>query len=1045
MAQVTVYTGTSRSGRSDRIDGMLASEPESTRLIVPTQRGARQRMQDIVRRADCDGILGRSVVTFEEFASSLLKGTPDDLPLVSRTTQTLLLKRAVEKAYADGLLEFLGEAGQSPGFLNHIQHVIAQLKQGAVKPADFRERIARRDRPSAFDGVVAEIYSNYQNALVEAHTFDLQGMYWLADLACQYTKPMALEGISTLLIDGFDDFTPSEFTLIQSVKAHVEHLVFGLNYDTAPDRGDAYALLRETHGKVRGAFECTEVNCEDDRPEPESTCEQIVTSLFWRDASLLRGIRSDLKSDLTLMPCHTVTHEVESAARWIKRRIVEEGVNPSDILVVLKNADVYARILGEVFDEAGIPLRPVQSATLAESSYVDMLLKVYETSADWERDAVLGVLTSGEFQSLADSPEEHVAAYRHAAYRAGIVEGRLQWRKKALGLSERLLARQGRTADGWLNHVPHLQEACASLILDIARLETLSRGIPSSATFSEHTMAFGLLHGAFTLERVLERTGAAGRESAFHAWHELQAVLHSLGDESQISGQHISRSEYVRELRDLFSMVSLPEHSGAGGVLCLRLEDARHIRARYVYGLGMNEGIVPSAPPVSAIYSEADYGDLRKAGLDLDMTRTHGLKERLLFLRLFSVATEHLTIGWHESTQQGQVIYPSPFVQDIRDLGEGYGLPLRVESEPLTWPMNAREALCAGVEAKAPLLPELEGEFGQVSERVSVERGRYAISAFNEFDGVLNEPRIIEEVAGYYDTRHRFSANQIETYIDCPFRFMMNKILEIPSLDRPERGLDVMTIGTIYHHVLEKFYRKYLGTALEVVNLDEAFDVVEELTDDEFKIEVVGFAEAYPGVARVERNRIVETLRRHVRVHHENGSEGWLAEHFEVSFGESLTEYSDSMSVSEPFSLEVGGETFQFTGRLDRVDVNADRSEARLVDYKSSVGSISKGDIKEGRNIQLTLYAMVLESLLLEDGKCAETQYLKVGSLEKKGTVDKDKSDTWTNARVALEKSIRGIQAGVFYPKAHEKACKYCPENKVCRFEEGRIAGKTAP
>jgi RecB family exonuclease len=189
----------------------------------------------------------------------------------------------------------------------------------------------------------------------------------------------------------------------------------------------------------------------------------------------------------------------------------------------------------------------------------------------------------------------------------------------------------------------------------------------------------------------------------------------------------------------------------------------------------------------------------------------------------------------------------------------------------------------------------------------------------------------------------------------------------------------------------------------------------------------------------------VETLRRHVRVHHENGSDGWLAEHFEVSFGESLTEYSDSMSVSEPFSLEVGGETFQFTGRIDRIDVNADRSEARLVDYKSSVGSISKGDIKEGRNIQLTLYAMVLESLLLEDGKCAETQYLKVGSLEKKGTVDKDKSDTWTNARVALEKSIRGIQAGVFYPKAHEKACKYCPENKVCRFEEGRIAGKTAP
>jgi ATP-dependent helicase/DNAse subunit B len=417
---------------------MLAEEPESTRLIVPTQRGVGHRMRGMARGTG-GGFLGRPVVTFEEFASGLLRGTADDLPLVSRTMQTLLLKGAVQKADADGVLEFLGEAARSPGFLNHVQHMIAQLKQGAVKPADFRERVARRDRPSAFDAVVAEIYTNYQNALVEAHTFDLQGMYWLADLACQYTEPAGLAGISTLLIDGFDDFTPSEFTLIASVARHVERLVFGLNYDIAPDRRDAYALLRETHGKVRGAFDCTEVNCEDGGCESESTCEQIVGNLFWRDATALRRIRGNLRADLTLVACHTVTHEVESVGRAIKRRIVEEGVSPGDVLIVLKNADAYARVLGEVFDEAGIPLEPVESATLLEVGFVRMLLKVYESAGDWEREAVLGVLTSGEFQSLCDSPVEHVAAYRHVAYRAGIVGGRSQWRDRLLGLSERLL------------------------------------------------------------------------------------------------------------------------------------------------------------------------------------------------------------------------------------------------------------------------------------------------------------------------------------------------------------------------------------------------------------------------------------------------------------------------------------------------------------------------------------------------------------------------------------------------------------------------------
>jgi ATP-dependent helicase/DNAse subunit B len=479
-------------------------------------------------------------------------------------------------------------------------------------------------------------------------------------------------------------------------------------------------------------------------------------------------------------------------------------------------------------------------------------------------------------------------------------------------------------------------------------------------------------------------------------------------------------------------------------VLCLRLEDARHIEARYVYCLGVNEGVVPSAPPVSAIYSEADYGDLRKAGLDLDMTRTHGLKERLLFLRLFSVATEHLTLSWHESTQQGKAIYRSPFVQDICDLGDDYGLPLRFESETGLWPMNVREAVSAGMAGKAVLLPELTEAVGKARDRAGLERSRYAISTFNEFDGVLNEPGIVEEIAGYYDIRHRFSANQIETYIDCPFRFMMNNVLEIPSLDTPNRGLDAKDIGTIYHNVLEQFYKKYRGVSLENVNLDEVLGAVEELTDVEFTREVGEFAKAYPGIAGVERSRIGETLLRHVRLDRESGSEGLLPKHFEVKFGEFLTEHSDSLSMAETFSLDLGGEEYQFTGRIDRVDLNADGTEAMIVDYKSSLSNIAKKDITEGRNIQLTLYAMALE-LLLPEADCVETRYLKIGTVEKYGTVDKTKSEAWANARVTLESSIRDIQAGVFHPKADEKVCRYCPSNKVCRFEEGRIAGKTAP
>ena len=74
---------------------------------------------------------------------------------------------------------------------------------------------------------------------------------------------------------------------------------------------------------------------------------------------------------------------------------------------------------------------------------------------------------------------------------------------------------------------------------------------------------------------------------------------------------------------------------------------------------------------------------------------------------------------------------------------------------------------------------------------------------------------------------------------------------------------------------------------------------------------------------------------------------------------------------------------------------------------------------------------------------CSETIYLKVGHDDCKGNPKKAQGNPREAAQDAIRETIQAIQAGVFHPKAHKESCKYCPSNKVCRFEEGRIAGKS--
>jgi ATP-dependent helicase/DNAse subunit B len=306
---VRILTGPHRSQRAEAIDGLLRDALDRALLIVPTRRYARARTVAIIERFDLSGVLGQPVLSFEDFVASIVAGTPYEQRRIDPTEQRICLERAIAHVADSNGLETLATSAATEGFLRHIQRVIGQLKQGAIEPREFEARVASRRSARPIDRAVSRIYSAYQTILQDRGAYDLQGLYWMANLCCAESAPPALANGSTLLVDDFDDFTPSEFRVLVSLRRHAA-LTFGLRLELQPGRADLYALPLKTLRRLRDAFDATPESF--DAGLPESQTEYLTAHIFWRDKpSEFAGARENLR----LIACHDQRHELETGAR----------------------------------------------------------------------------------------------------------------------------------------------------------------------------------------------------------------------------------------------------------------------------------------------------------------------------------------------------------------------------------------------------------------------------------------------------------------------------------------------------------------------------------------------------------------------------------------------------------------------------------------------------------------------------------------------------------------------------------------------------------
>jgi ATP-dependent helicase/DNAse subunit B len=997
-----------------RIRQLLADTPLAPVLVILPNAvqagGFRQRL------AAAGGVMGVEVYTFHSLYAELLTRTGQPLPLLTDPVRVRLLRLLMDDLCRQGEIRHYAKLHNKPGFIAALRNTIEELKRARILPEDF-SRAAQGLEPRL--GEIARVYSAYQDWL-QAHGWaDNEGRGWLAAIALE-SNPTLGADTRLLAVSGFDEFNPTQLAVLSLLANRAQEMLITLT-------GDVHNPTRAAHHRFHRAQQAI-VSSLSLQPEAMDAASMLLGEIAKVEASLFqpviasaapaqsaaRGKQSPENgglpwakcrpcNDIEFIEAQTRPAEARAALRWVKARLVRDGLAAGDVAVLARDLALYRPYLEEIAEEFGIPLRVVGGLPLAENPAVAALLSLLSLPArDWPRREVLEAWTSPYFDFPGREAASLLDAISHAAK---VVKGQAQW-QEAFELAK---ARQ--------EIVDPESESKVSR-LSAQSLETLQSEFqefidqltpPRSASTREFVSFVENLIGENAPLPEEDGTGmrvvacaranpsTAGRDVA--ALQTFKDVLRGLALAESAIGEETSK--YADFFTDLRRAVDATTYSlpAQGGVLAASALDARGLSFQAAVLMGLSEGEFPKPEREDILLRERDRDSLRARGLPLE-TRLHG-DEATLFYQAVTRARQKLLLTRPYLAEDGQVWEASPFWDEVRRLN-GSRPVVRVRAEA---------GLAEAAEAASQVeWRETVRDFDiHLKNGVEALEARLAPKAAGRYEGEV--PGLEQRFGADYG----WSASKLESYGTCPFEFFVAYALELEPRQEPEEGFDVRALGSMLHKILEDFYSG--------MELEQAAQAVFATAPQDYGFRPTPWWELQKAELL---KRLEETVAALAEV-----SQGYKPLALEAMFG-----------MGQPsLVLQTEAGEVRLHGYIDRIDA-AEDGTLRVMDYKSGGATISAAHLREGRRLQLPVYALAAQKALglgqVTSGFYWHIQKAEASSLKLEKFEDGVNS-AFTLAIAHVGRHVAGIRAGRFGPKPPAEGCPgYCPAANFCwRFKRG--------
>lgn len=996
------------------------------------------------RLAEEGGALGVQPGTFYTFYAEILARAGRPIPRLFDPVQHRLLRTIVDRLCAEGRLHHYAPLRDKPGFVRLLRALVRELKRARIHRDDLAAAVAGGEERLT---ELAAIYAGYQDWLVQSGWMDAEGQGWLAALALE-NDPGLGRDLRLLIVDGFDQFNPTQLEVLRLLAGRAAETIVTLTGDTFRTR-----VAHRRFTRAQAAI-TTALNVE---PEPLAPPHPASCSpLAHLEASLFEPSPQKRPADgaVTFIEAQNRSQEVRAALRWIKARLVRDGMAAHEVAVIARDLAPYRPFLQETAAEFGLPLRLAEGADLLTNPAVAALLSLLSLPVlDWPRRQVVDAWRNPYFDwsSLgADSIGPGDADRLDTAARAGLtIQGLAQWNEALDRLALMKPATEAIVEDEDLAppEVPAGAEAAAlrrkfrafvgrvtpppeATVRDYAAfVEDLVGDDPKLATHfqsAENAVGEGSLG---VVARAWESSPTAQRDVA--ALRAFKDVLRGLVLAESVLGRGalIPYARFYAELRGAVEGTSypVPSEPGVPTVLAAPVLRARGLSFRAVALLGLSEGEFPQAEQEDTLLRESDRLALREQGLSIE-PQLQG-DEVTFFYEAVTRARQKLLLCRPYLADDGQQWEPSPYWEQVRRLIDAPVEHIRPEDPlPLSEAASPQELISAAAFAggQSPLAAWLEQEDNELRRAwrsaqigASVLRARLADEPSGPHEGDLTA--LADPLSTRYGPRHTWSASRLEAYATCPMLFWVGSGLELEPRTPPEEGYDVRILGTMYHRILEELYRR----ASDPTNADELLALLPAIAQEVFDAAPTEYGFRPTPLWDYQRRELEQILADTVTALVE-ASPGYAPAALEQVFG---------LEGQPALVIHSDGGQLRLRGFIDRLDRGPD-GRLRVIDYKAGSTPISARDLAEGRRVQLALYALAARDAL-GMGEVADGFYWHIG-LARASSLKLEKFEGGVEAalQVAVGHAIAyaaAVRAGHFQPKPSSGGCpSNCPAAAFC-------------
>lgn len=945
--------GAAGTGKTSRcMQEILQKQSASHQVLLVPEQFTSQAEHDLVAKTNGQAILNQEVLSFGRLAYRIFSKSPIGrrLPMneigKNMALQKILLQKKEDFIYFQNSLD-------KAGFVDQLALTVSELAQYEI-PAESlyitENDVPEGTKSKAHD--LAQIYEAYQEFLAQDYLSPDTSLGLLSDCLKQ---EKGLFADTSFWLDGFNGFTPQELSIIRELMRLSPCVTITLPMDQSaflsaflPASAPFYTAYATKQSLIAIA---TENGVPIGAPVfLNENLRSHAMGLKNLEANFFYGFykKCGLTDGVQIFSAPTPQDEASFAAGKIVSLAREHGIRYREMAIVTNAMEQYENHLRTTLRQYDIPYFIDSRRDISAHPLISFVRGLFDLLVyDFGFEGMLSYLKSGITplaQDNIDQLENYILAYGIKGYK---------WRKEEW--------MYGRKKNGENDEeIAHMNALHGQI------MEWLSPflAFKKNTEYSVHTFIEALVSHLEQLgvserltnwaEESTEHNDLARAEEHRQIWDMLMEVVSTA--DTMLGESKMTLASWTKILDaglDKCSMGVIPPAKDC--VLVGDIERSRLPEIKYLFVLGVNEGVLPSPAQAQGIFTEQERELLTQKGLQLAPSLRSALfEEQFLIYRGLTRPSEGLYLSFANGDMEGKALFPSSLIDKFCRMDTNLKIaPYHGFTLDESTPASAFSSL--GMQMKDTQMGEAMHPIWQDIYSFFAEDANWKAQLALLRDGLVTnkkQERLAPKTTkALYSDNIFSSVSRLERFASCPFAYFAEYGLK--AKERQLYQLHTPDLGLLFHEVLEIFSNEIETQSLDWQTLDyqQTQSMIEQAVDDAAprlanEILLDSAANQYL-IGRLKRisTRAAWTLVTHMQ------SGGFTIGGYEVGFGFEQALPPIQIALSD-------GSILTLSGKIDRVDFLDAKGNryVKVIDYKSGAKAFDFQDIYYGLQLQLLVY-----------------------------------------------------------------------------------------